>query len=116
MLADLARGLFRIRRRVKAALHGQGTSRRDPTAIAAHGKADIDALAALLGDDPWFDGDRAGIVDAAVYGMLANLLAFPAHTPSRDALQAHANLIGFCGRMQRAYWADTAPAAATVPA
>lgn len=102
------RGLFAalVRRRMKAALHGQGTGRRDPAAILAHGKADIDALAALLGERPWFDGDRPGIVDAAAYGTLANVLAFPEPTPMKSATQAHPNLVAFCERMRHAYWHD----------
>jgi glutathione S-transferase len=112
------RGVFGalVRRRMKAALHGQGTARRDPAAIAAHGRADVDALAALLGDGPWFDGARPGIADASAYGLLANVLAFPAQTPLKSAVQAHANLVDFCGRMERAYWTDGARMAGTARA
>jgi glutathione S-transferase len=102
-----ARGLVAalVRRRMKAALHGQGIMRLEPAAIIARGTADIDALSALLGERSWFDGDRPGIVDASVYGSLANLLAYPLRTPLQSAVMAHANLVAFCRRIEREYWA-----------
>ena len=102
----VVRGVFAglVRRRIRAALHGQGMLRRDPASIAAHGAADVAALSALLGDQPFFDGAEPGIADAAAYGLLANALAFPVATPLQAAVLAHPNLVAFCRRIEQACW------------
>jgi glutathione S-transferase len=93
-----------IRRKVRTTLYGQGISRHDPTRIAALGGEDLRSLSTLLGSRPFFLGDRPTVVDASAYGMLANLLAFPERTPLKLAVESHANLIEFCGRIKSAYW------------
>ena len=75
-----------------------------PPAIAGHGTAGLAALSALLGEDPFFDGDRPGIVDASIYGMLANTLRLPVRTPLQAAALAHPNLVEFCSRIERMAW------------
>jgi glutathione S-transferase len=104
-----------VRRKVKAALHGQGILRLDPARIAAHGAADVQALSNLLGQRPYFAGERPGVADASAYGMLANGLAFPVRTPMREAVEASPNLVGFCRRIERAYWQDGAAVRAGNP-
>lgn len=108
-----------MRRKLRAALHGQGILRYEPDEIAARGGADIRALSALLGSQAFFGGDAPGVADASAYGALANLLAFPVSTPLRTALDACPNLVAFCRRIEEAYWsgkASSGGAAAAGPA
>lgn len=100
------RGLFAgmVRRKLKAALHGQGILRYQADEIAARGAADIRALSALLGNQDFFEGDQPGVVDASVYGVLANGLGFPASTLSKSTIEACPNLVAFCRRIEDAYW------------
>lgn len=102
------RGLFAsfMRRKMAAALHGQGMLRRAPAAIADHGVADLAALSGLLGAQPFFDGEQPGITDASAYGLLANVLRFPVRTPLQSALEARPDLVEFCRRIERTVWAD----------
>jgi len=104
------RGVFGslVRRRLRAALHGQGILRYEPDEIAARGRADLHALSALLGDQAFFEGEQPGVADASVYGALANLLGFPGHTPLKSALEAYPNLVAFCRRIEEAYWSGQA--------
>jgi glutathione S-transferase len=95
-----------VRRKIKAVLHGQGVLRYEPDEIAARGAADIRALSALLGQQAFFQGDQAGVGDASVYGLLANLLGFPERTALKSALEACPNLVAFCRRIERAYWSS----------
>jgi glutathione S-transferase len=97
-----------IRRKIKAALHGQGISRHDPANIAHHGAADIKALSVLLGEKAFFNGEQPGVVDASAYGMLANLLGFPARTSLKSTVEACPNLVEFCHRVEREYWHEDA--------
>jgi len=102
-----------VRRKLKAALHGQGISRYEPDEIAARGGADIRALSALLGQQSFFAGERPGVADASVYGALANLLAFPVRTPLKSAVEACPNLLAFCRRIESAYWSSPSAAGDT---
>jgi glutathione S-transferase len=108
-----------VRRKLKAALHSQGILRYDSDEIAARAFGDIRALSALLGEEPFFQGERAGVVDATVYGALANVLGFPRRTPLKSAVEACPNLVAFCRRIESAYWADQSSsrhnAASTIP-
>ena len=93
-----------VRRRMKAALHAQGILRYETGEIAARGAADVQALSALLGEREFFLGERPGVVDASVYGALANLLGFPGRTALKSAVEACPNLVAFCRRIEAAYW------------
>ncbi len=97
-----------VRRKMKAALHAQGILRYAPEEIAARAGADVRALSALLGRQAFFQGERPGVVDASVYGLLANALGFPVHTPLRAAVEACPNLTAFCKRIEHAYWSGAA--------
>jgi glutathione S-transferase len=97
-----------IRRKMLTSLQGQGIARHDPARIAAIGQADLIALSSLLGERPYFHGDKPGLADASAYGTLANLLAFPHSTPLKRVLERHKNLIDFCGRMKNAFWSEAA--------
>jgi glutathione S-transferase len=103
-----------VRRKLKAALYGQGMLRYEPDEIAARAAGDIRALSALLGQQAFFQGEHAGVVDAAVYGVLANLLGFPGRTPLKTALEACPNLVAFCRRIESAYWTDQSSPAGNV--
>lgn len=95
-----------IRRKVGAALNGQGVSRHEPARIAAMAAGDLQALSTLLGREFFFLGEQPGVVDASAYGMLANVLAFPARTPLKLALERQRNLIDFCQRIKNLYWRE----------
>jgi len=80
-------------------LHGQGLGRHSAEEIAAFGRADIDALAALLGDKRFVHGDRISNVDASVGGYLSAILATPYETPITKHARSHANLGAYVLRM-----------------
>lgn len=60
-------------RRVRKQLVGHGMGIHSAEEIAAIATCDIDALAATLGDKPWFFGDTPSQIDAVAYGQLANI-------------------------------------------
>lgn len=99
-----------IRRSMRTALHGQGTSRHEPERIAAMAASDMQALSDMLGQRPYFLGERPGVVDASAYGLLANVLAYPARTPLKLAMERHRNLIDFCQRIKNLYWRENSAA------
>lgn len=95
---------FVARRGIRAELHGHGMGRHSPQQIHALGIADIDALAALLGEQDYFLGAQPTSVDAVAAAFIANLLMVPLETPVKSAAAAHPNLVAYCRRMEQRYF------------
>ena len=53
---------------------------------------DINALAALLGEQEWFCGNQVSMVDATVYSLLANIAFVEFASPMKAMIASHANL------------------------
>lgn len=92
-----------VRRRILKQPKAQGVSRNTPEQIYAIGCADMDALAQILGDRPFFFGEPSTI-DATAYGFFANLLHEPFDDPLTSAARSHPNIVAFCDRMAERYW------------
>lgn len=98
------------RRGLRAELRGHGMGRHSDEQIHALGIADVEALAALLGDQEYFLGARAASIDAIAAAFLANILMVPLETPIKAAAAAHANLVAYTRRMAQQYFpADYSP-------
>jgi len=97
-----ARGLVfaLVQRKMRRDLHGQGLGRHEAERIAAKASADLDAVAASLGDAPYFAGSEPGAIDACVYAFLANLIWVPVDSPLKTHALGCAPLLGFAGRMR----------------
>jgi glutathione S-transferase len=89
-----------IRRKMRRDLVGQGTGRHGATEIAMRACADLDALAAALGEAPYFGGGEPGAIDATTYAFLANALWAPIDNLPRRHLQEQASLVDYCKRMR----------------
>ncbi|MFO0745928.1 MAG: glutathione S-transferase family protein [Myxococcota bacterium] len=90
----------------KLAHQGMATLTRDE--VHAKGASIIAAVAALLGDTPFFFGQRPTTLDATVYGFLATQLRGLVESPVCDAVRAHPNLVDFLQRIDSRYWAKDA--------
>ncbi|MEI7037652.1 glutathione S-transferase family protein [Fulvimonas yonginensis] len=90
--------------RKQAELHAQGLGRHAPAEIAELGRRSIDALATLLGKQPWLMGERPSGVDATAFGMLACVITPFFDTPLRRAAEAHANLAAYVDRAMRRFY------------
>jgi glutathione S-transferase len=88
-----------IRRSVASTLKAQGTGRHTPQEIFELAKRDVEALATMLGDRPYFLGDRMRTVDISAYAFLANILRFDVDMPLRDVARSKPNLVAFVDRM-----------------
>ena len=95
-----------IRRTQKKKLHMQGTSRHTPEEIMAMGAADFAAIAELLGDKPYFLGDKPRTVDATVFAFAEAILGFPIDSPLRAAVASHANLGAYRQRIRTRWFKD----------
>jgi glutathione S-transferase len=102
--ADRAQLREGLQARKAAELHAQGLGRHAPAQIAALGKRSIDALAQLLGEQPYFMGLSPSGVDATAFGMLACVITPFFDTPLRRAAQAHPNLVAYVDRMMQRHY------------
>lgn len=95
-----------IRRAMKHHLFERGIARHTPEDIAAMGCADIDALAAWLGDREWFITDHPTKADASAFGLLAVSIRSQLPTPVCRYAATKPNLVAFVGRCF-ARWFET---------
>jgi glutathione S-transferase len=98
-----------IRRKTVQRLHSQGLGRHRPEEILEMGKADVSAVAALLGDKPYLLGDEPSSFDATVYAFLVSILAFPVDSPFRRYTQEQQNLVRYVERFQQRYFKNGSP-------
>jgi glutathione S-transferase len=88
-----------IRRKVVSSLVAQGTGRHSRDEIYALGKADLEAVAAHLGDKPYFLGDELRTIDVIAYSFLANILLWPKPSPLTAAARALPTLDAYVSRI-----------------
>lgn len=96
-------------RQVRAQLHGHGIGRHSDQEIADIGDRDLAALSAFLGAKPYFFGEQATSLDAAAYGILAEMIKVTAFTaPVFERAKAYPNLVAFTERFHQAYFQSPA--------
>ena len=87
---------------VARALQGQGYGRHSPDEIYALGVADIDALAAALGGQPFFVAHSPTSFDASIYAALVCLARAGVESPLKASVLSHANLQAYLERIDEA--------------
>ena len=95
-----------VRKSMIKALDYQGTGRHGLDEVIHQGCKTIEALTELLGDKPFFFGDKPTSVDATAFAFIANLLM----SPVNDSLKQHALKIdtvkAYCDRMWELFYSD----------
>lgn len=92
------------RRGVKRQLKGHGLGIHTGKEIAAIGKRDIDAIAAMLGEKPFLHGDTPTEIDACAYSLLANIHSVGFASPLKTVIAGHKNLLAFIARFQNRFY------------
>jgi glutathione S-transferase len=96
-----------LKRAFSKQLYERGMGRHSQDVIIEQGKADLDALAELLGDQPYFLGDQPSSIDACVFGFLGVSL----YVAGENRLYRHGasleNLMHYCERMRLQYFPET---------
>jgi len=94
-----------VRRRMRHALWAQGLGRHDTEELLGFAREDLQALADLLGEAPFFGGELPCSADAAAYGTLANLLLCSLDTPLNRLAHEFPVLAAYCDRLRERVWA-----------
>jgi glutathione S-transferase len=89
-----------VRRKMKRDLEGQGMGRHSRDEICARAITDLQALAQVLGGQPFFGGAEPATIDASAYAFLANLFWAPIDNPVRQRGLQMPTLVGYCERME----------------
>ncbi len=92
------------RKDIQKYLQAHGMGKHSPEEIYAIGTADIIALSDFLADKEFFFGTTPTSLDAAAYGMLANILWTPFESPLKDKAQKLANIVTYCDRIRDRYY------------
>jgi glutathione S-transferase len=93
-----------IRSQIKKQLHAQGTGRHTRAEIYEIGRRDLDALAAMVGDQPYMLGGEPTSIDATAYAFVGVALWSPPGSPLKQHVEAHPSLVAYCERMRDRYW------------
>lgn len=88
-------------------LHARGMGRHPQEVIIAQGKSDLDALAELLGDQPYFLGEQPSAIDACVFGFLGVTVYIEGDNPLFRHAAANEALMRYCERMRARYFPET---------
>lgn len=100
-----------MQRHFRKQLFARGIARHSPRTIEAKGRADIDALAAFLGDRPFLVAESASSYDAAVFGQLAPMVYWPMRTPVATHARSVMQIAAYCDRIRERCFKEAKPAA-----
>jgi glutathione S-transferase len=92
------------RRGVRKQLEAHGIGRHSRHEIAAIGCSDVGAVGEFLGDKPFLMGNTPSQIDAAAYGLLANIASVPIESPVREAIEGRPNLSRYIERVREKYY------------
>lgn len=89
-----------VRRDLRAIMRAQGYGRHSVEEVRRMATDDFAAVAAILGDQPFFAGDEPHAIDATAFGFLSSFLETPHRTPIGHVVAGHDNLVAFHERMR----------------
>lgn len=93
-----------LKRKINNNLKAHGMGRHSRAEMEALAARDLAAVAALLGDKPYFMGSTPCGIDATLFGFIGSALAKHFDTPIRTEAEKHANLVAYVKRMQSQYY------------
>lgn len=92
--------------KIKQQIYGHGTGRHQSEEIFRLGKQDIDSLSAILGNKPYYLGNKPTTLDAAAFGQLINIIGCPIESPLKEYGLTKQNLVEYTNRIKAAFYSD----------
>ena len=105
IIKSIVPGIARKDTRQHLQSHGMG--KHSSEEIYAIGFADITALSDFLADKQFFFGTEPTSLDAAAYGILANIVWAPFESPLKAKARQLENIGTYCDRMRDRYYPTT---------
>jgi len=100
-----------VRRRMRKILWTQGVLRHSDADIIASGLRDWRAVLTVMGEGPFFFGDKPSGVDAIVFAALATTMLTPIKSPIRDMLRAQPQCVAYAQSLRARFFPELAAAA-----
>lgn len=104
LIRDIVANGWRFK--IKRQIYGHGTGRHQSEEIFRLGKQDIDALSAILGNKPYYLGNKPTTLDAAVFGQLINIIGCPIESPLKEYGLTKQNLVEYTNRIKTEFYSD----------
>ncbi|WNG38136.1 glutathione S-transferase family protein [Archangium violaceum] len=101
--------LTALRQKMLQILHDQGTGRHTMEEVQVLAKADISAIATLMGKKSFLLGDEPSSFDAVVYAFLVSIIANPVDTELKQYTLSQENLVRYCARFKARFFANWKP-------
>lgn len=102
-------GVRLLRRSNLAKARAQGVGRHSHDEVLTLLDADLAAVEALLGSQPFLLGEAPTTVDATGYAFLAELLHVPWESRAKELMRQRAALVAYVERMKEHAWAGWTP-------
>ena len=93
-----------IRRGVRKTLHQHGIGRHNENEMLQIFEHSLQSLQKVLGNKPYFFGEKISSFDAAAFGMLASFIVVEIDNPYNQLARSYQPLVDFCHRVQAAYY------------
>ena len=74
--------------------------------IDKRGREDLDTLSILLGENPYFLGDKPTSVDATTYAFLWQIMHAAYTSQLKNAAQKHNNLVSYVQRLEKKWFSN----------
>jgi glutathione S-transferase len=97
-----------VRRKTLKTLHLQGLGRHTEAERLILAKGDLDAIEAMLGNNPYFLGNTFSAVDASVFGFLWTASISYFESAVGDAIRSRPLLMSYLQRMKTEFFQDFA--------
>ncbi|MDX1498150.1 MAG: glutathione S-transferase family protein [Salinisphaeraceae bacterium] len=95
-----------LRKLVRRDAHGQGLSRHPQEEVMRRLGLDMEAVSQQLGDKDYFLASEPHNVDATIFAFLSNIARADLDDSLKPLVNAHANLVAYCDRMQARYFGN----------
>ncbi|MSP87843.1 MAG: glutathione S-transferase family protein [Alphaproteobacteria bacterium] len=93
-----------IQRKVRGAMHAQGTGRHTREEIYDFGVRDARGIAAALGDKPYFMGPEPSGADCTVYPFVSGAIDPAFDNPVKTEMLGHQNLVAYAQRVKARFF------------
>ncbi len=93
-----------VRKSIAKDIHAAGMGRHSYDEMIVLAQRDIDAIATLLGDKPFFMGETPCAADATVFAFLQGALCDVFSSRIGERAREHGNLVAYVRRLQAAYF------------
>lgn len=95
-----------IRKNIRKTLHLQGIGRHTESEIHELAKGDVDAVETLIGNKPYFLGQKSSKVDASVFGFLWSCSTSYFNGPLGEYIRGKPVLMAYITRMAEQYFPE----------